>query len=234
MDSFAGAGPRAVSAAAAEVEGLEPVLQMFREGGIAMYPLLVCSIFVVAIALQRVVLFMRSRMDPITFTAELRRVLLSEGLNQGAAYCRAYDTPVTRVCLAAILQSDRSRESLQAALGNAVKMEGSRLEQALSTVGTIGALAPFIGLFGTVVAIRGSIQEISLTGRAGTSEIYGQIGEALVATAAGLLVGIVAVFIYNTLTNWADSLTRDMEISADEMSHIITEAVPQGPGGRVI
>jgi len=206
---------------------------MFREGGFAMYPLLLCSILVVATALFKVTTYSRWRIDPLTFVAELRRVLVTEGLQQGAAYCRAYEAPVPRVCLAAILQHDRSKEALVSALSNVAKREGQRLEGMLSTVGTIGALAPFIGLFGTVVAIRGSIQEISLAGRAGTQEIYSRIGEALVATAAGLIVGIVAVFIYNWLTNWADTFTVDMEIAADEMAHVVKEALPQTQGGVV-
>jgi len=217
-------------AAAAEVDWLDPIWEMFKEGGMAMYPLLVCSILVVAIAVQRVVLFAKSRMDPMAFVHELRRVLVTDGLSQGAAYCRAFDRPVTRICLAGILQHERKKEDVEASLANSVKAETASLEYMLSTVGTIGALAPFIGLFGTVIAIRGSIREISMSGRAGTQEIYGHIGEALIATAAGLLVGVVAVFIYNWLTNWADSYVRDMEIAADEVTHVVKEAMPQSPG----
>ena len=213
---------------------MDAVVRMFQEGGFAMYPLLLCSILVVAVAIQRSITLAKARVDPYTFSTELRRVLVSEGLQQGAAYCRAYDTPVSRVCLTAILQHDRKRQDLEATLSNSVKVEGSRLGSTLSTIGTIGALAPFIGLFGTVIAIRGSIREISLTQRAGTAEIYGHIGEALVATAAGLLVGIAAVFIYNWLTNWVESFDVDMQVAANEMIYVVKEALPGSDVGEEV
>ena len=91
------------------------------------------------------------------------------------------------------------------------------LEQHVSILGTVGANAPFIGLFGTVVGIINSFQGLSGDGGGGLGAVAGGISEALFATAVGLLVAIPAVAAYNYFTSRVLKLQIDMNDVASEL-----------------
>jgi biopolymer transport protein ExbB len=84
-------------------------------------------------------------------------------------------------------------------------------------LGTIGSLAPFIGLLGTVVGIIRAFENMAATGSGGFAVVAAGISEALIATAAGLLVGVLAIFSYNAFMVRIGNTTADLRERADDL-----------------
>jgi biopolymer transport protein ExbB len=123
---------------------------------------------------------------------------LSEG-NMDAAlrYFGSRREIVSRMLAEAITNSSCAPEALAEMVEARLMIERQRLERGLSFVGTIGSNAPFLGLLGTVLGIIKAFHDLSVAGQAGPAVVMAGISEALVATAAGLLVAIPAVVIFN-------------------------------------
>jgi biopolymer transport protein ExbB len=106
------------------------------------------------------------------------------------------------------------RDVIQYALYRTKDTISRRLERGLAFLGTIGALSPFIGLFGTVWGIMHALTAIAATGKASIDVVAGPIGEALIATAIGIATAVPAVFFYNLLV-------RKLKLQSVEMDTFI-------------
>jgi len=104
----------------------------------------------------------------------------------------------------------------------AIGRESDRLNGGLTVLATVGATAPFIGLFGTVWGIKHAFEEIALQQNTSLAVVAPGIAEALVATALGLFAAIPAVIFYNKLSNDAERITSEYEAFADEFSTILS------------
>ena len=101
------------------------------------------------------------------------------------------------------------------------------LRQNLWLLGTIGAAAPFIGLFGTVIGILRSFQEMAKSGSGGFNVVAAGISESLVATAAGIVVAVIAVMAFNAFqTRWG-SLVLTIRVSTEELAEILESALQE-------
>ena len=110
------------------------------------------------------------------------------------------------------------------------KYEAFELEKRTDLLASIASIAPMLGFFGTVTGMIRAFQQIqSLQGNVNPSVLAGGIWEALITTATGLLVGIIAVFFYNFLINRINRLVNDMERSATDFIDLLQEPV-QMPG----
>ncbi|HSE95295.1 MAG TPA: MotA/TolQ/ExbB proton channel family protein [Methylomirabilota bacterium] len=180
---------------------MEPTLSIFeliRQGGLAMYPLVVCSVLSLAVIGERAWILWKVMRPGRALTASvLARVSRGE-LEEARMILKTAETPVAEIFRGAVLggangdyglaEMDRKRQEL---------LQG--LRRHLWILGTVGSLAPFIGLFGTVLGIVRSFHNMAITGQGGFAVVAAGISEALVATAAGLVVAIVALAAYNWL-----------------------------------
>ena len=166
-----------------------------------MWLLVVLSIISVYVMIERAIFFSGvSRGD-----ADTRRKLLS-ALGEGAfeevaKLAKASNGAAARIVGEMAAQAGRGRAAVEAAMTGTRAEEKIRLERHLSYLGTLGANAPFIGLFGTVLGIIQAFHELAKSGINPGGEqstaVMAGISEALVATAVGLLVAIPAVVAYN-------------------------------------
>jgi len=108
-------------------------------------------------------------------------------------------------------------ESSRRACERAEAIVNAELKRGLSGLATIGATAPFVGLFGTTVGIINAFQGMSSEKTAGLSAVAGGISEALVTTAFGLFVAVPAVWAYNTFTNQVEAFGIEMTNSSSEL-----------------
>jgi len=116
--------------------------------------------------------------------------------------------------------SDISGEEIEAsrrALERAEAIVNAELKRGLSGLATIGATAPFVGLFGTTVGIINAFKDMSSAKTAGLSAVAGGISEALVTTAFGLFVAVPAVWSYNFFTNKVEAFAIEMTNSSSEL-----------------
>ena len=107
------------------------------------------------------------------------------------------------------------------AMEREITIETSDLERYIGIVGTIGNIAVYIGLFGTVLGIIRAFHDISMAGAGGMSIVIGGVAEALVCTATGLAVAIPAVIAYNYFSKRVDRFVDDMELCASELIDLI-------------
>jgi biopolymer transport protein ExbB/biopolymer transport protein TolQ len=108
-------------------------------------------------------------------------------------------------------------ESSRRACERAEAIVNAELKRGLSSLATIGATAPFVGLFGTTVGIINAFQDMSSEQASGLAAVAGGISEALVATAFGLFVAVPAVWAYNAFTNRVEAFQIEMTNSSSEL-----------------
>jgi biopolymer transport protein ExbB len=190
------------TAAATSAFGSMSVIDLIHQGWYATYPLILCSVIMVSLLIER--LWTLSRMGTATdaLTDEVCGNLRSGNVAAASSAVSAADekTPASRVYgpVLGLLPKGDLEEILE--LGERRRLGESRtLKQNVWVIGTIGSSAPFIGLYGTVVGIIKSFHQMAMMGTGGFSVVAAGISEALVATALGLVVAIVAVIFYNYL-----------------------------------
>jgi len=112
-------------------------------------------------------------------------------------------------------------ENVERALRRAMSAEMTELERLIPFLATVGSTSPFIGLFGTVVGIMKSFQQIGVKGSANLATVAPGIAEALIATAAGLLAAIPAVIAYNTFSQRIRVLGAEMDNFSSDFMNIV-------------
>jgi biopolymer transport protein ExbB/TolQ len=193
------------------------LLAYFQQGGIAMYPLLLCSVLSIGIAIERIVTLCRASKSDAAVAPELAKLLAGNHTGEASDRCARGDSPLARAMLAALAPMKGGPEQRQKALDRALTRETGYLERYLPVLATIGSVSPFIGLFGTVLGIMRAFRDIGLAGSAGRVVVAAGIAEALITPATGLFVAVVAVIAYNHLMTWAQSIITHTELTAEEL-----------------
>ena len=199
-----------------------PLLVYIQQGGVAMYPLLLCSILCVAIGIERVLMLSRAGKADVPLLELLKGLLSSNQIADAADRCAKDNSPLARV-MNQVLAPHKTTVQRQKTLERALARETGVLERYLPILATIGSVSPFIGLFGTVLGIMRAFHDIGAAGSAGGAVVASGIAEALITTAAGLFVAILSVIAYNHLMTWAQSIITDTELNAEELVSLLGE-----------
>jgi len=202
------------------------VWALIQQGAISTYPLLLCSVILLGIVLERA----WSLRGVIGSTARLTRDLvpaLAHGDWQGALeIARKHRACPARRIYTDLIEGERSTPmpELERVATERSFEEVQGAGSNLWVLGTIGASAPFIGLFGTVMGIIRAFHAIALAGTGGFAVVAAGISEALIATALGLAVGILAVIFYNYFQSRVDRIDASLRIGSGR----VLEAVAAG------
>jgi len=189
---------------------------MFRQGWPVLCILIAMSILSLAMFIDRWRAFWMIRCDALFFIRHVIRIADERDRDAARAYCGKYRLPVAQAALA-VLEARGAREAREAAMTHAIEAAVHRLETGVAAIGTIASLAPFVGLFGTVVGIIKAFNSIAANSGGGTDVVSAGIAEALVTTACGLLVAIPAVAFYNYCSHRIRSLARETELAVFEL-----------------
>ncbi len=189
--------------------------------------LIALSVIALAVILERIWFFARERRSKRLVDgaiAALRRSGPAAALSalEGA---RSMDAAVVRRSLAHVGDGAAAVEEHVAA---AVEQERLRFERGLAFLGTLGANAPFVGLFGTVLGIVRAFHDLSVSQAQGTQAVMSGIAEALVATGVGLLVALPAVAAYNTFTRHVETSAASAGAVGHEVLAYIKAEKPTG------
>lgn len=198
-----------------------------RAGGITLAVILACSILVVAVAVERLIAQWRFIDRARTLAEAVKRCLYRNAIAEARAACERSTSPLAEIFLVGF---ERLGRSSAGALSAAVDRERMRvalgMKGQLWLLGTIGATAPFIGLFGTTWGILRAFQQIGLTKQAGIEVVGPGIAEALVTTAAGILVAIEAVIVYNYFMARLQKMAIELRLMVEEFVELLTEIKP--------
>ena len=196
------------------------------------YVLFFMSMLSFGVAIERIYTFIQARKQSKLFAPQVAKALKEGRLKDAIALAAKKEyrySHLAKVVLAALQEYQFSQESgekmskedtvdtVRRAIQRASALTGSDLKKMVSSLATIGATAPFVGLLGTVVGVINAFQGIATTGSGGIGAVSAGIAEALVETALGLLVAIPAVWFYNYLTSRIEYFNVEMDNSSSEM-----------------
>ncbi|SMO51704.1 MotA/TolQ/ExbB proton channel family protein [Gracilimonas mengyeensis] len=172
------------------------------EGGILMIPIFILFFIAIYVIVERWRALNRSHIEPQSFLNTVEGMLKSGkgGASNAIAYCDETDKPIARIIKAGIKRLGRPIRDIEDAIDNAGKKEIFFLEKRMNWLATIAGVAPLVGFTGTVTGMIEAFMDIqSLQGNVNPSVLAGGIWEALITTAAGLIVGLIALGFYNFL-----------------------------------
>ena len=159
--------------------------------------ILACSVVTFGFALERLIYFYKRRGQPDQVLSGALERVRSGNLKEAAWQCATSPHPVGAVARQVIENASLSTDAIEEKMQIALSEQKLQLERHLGWLGTMGNTAPLIGLLGTVWGIMRAFHDMANTGSAGPSVVAAGIAEALFTTAAGLLVAVPAVMLYN-------------------------------------
>ena len=172
-----------------------------------------CSMLSIAFAFERWWYFRKARQKKVDEFLSHVSGLLKEGkVDKALEMTAKIDSPLARLFHYALQHRDMPRHDLEELLATKRQEERLMLERNLGVLGTMGNIAPFIGLFGTVVGIIKAFRDLALSGTGGPTVVAKGIAEALVSTAGGLAVAIPAVIIFNYFMRKTKVISSELEI----------------------
>jgi biopolymer transport protein ExbB/biopolymer transport protein TolQ len=192
--------------------------------------LLIMSIYSIWVMVERFITFQKAKNQSLKLLGALSNVLTRGDYQQAIDITKKYkDSHLAKVIAAGLLEFEAARRDKRA-VDPEVPLEAARqgmdrtamitvaeLKENLGALATIGATAPFVGLFGTVLGIMHAFQKMATSG-GGIASVSAGIAEALITTAIGLFVAIPAVWAYNYFQNRIDRFTVEMSNSGSEMA----------------
>ena len=214
-----------------QAAGLEQIslLDTLILGGWIMIPIFLLSFVAIYLFVERLVTIRKAKTDPEALTRRVRDYVQGGDVKGAMGYCESRDKPVARILRHGLERLGRPISEIQDAVQAQGKHETFELEKRTELLASIAGIAPMLGFLGTVTGMIQAFQEIqALEGNVNPSVLAGGIWEALLTTAAGLVVGILAFFFYNFLLSKIRRLVNDMERSATDFIDLLQEPVPPG------
>lgn len=210
--------------ASAESAETISLLELLTKGGYMMLPLVLLSIIALYIFIERVMTINREAKTPNGFTDSIRSKVIGGDINGARVLCQETDTPVARMLEKGLSRIGSPLKNIEVSIENVGKIEVYKLEKNLSFLATISGAAPMIGFLGTVTGmIQAFIAIAQEEGAVSPKLLSSGIYEAMITTAAGLVVGILAYLAYNYLVTRVQKLVHNMEYSSIEFIDLLQE-----------
>jgi biopolymer transport protein ExbB len=197
------------------------MFELIKAGGWVMVPLILCSIAALAIIGERLWTLRKQFVAPPTLVNQVQAWLKAGQMNDARLQLLRDSSPLGRVLAAGVVNRRHKREIVKEAIEDAGRHTVPELERYLNSLGTIAAIAPFLGLLGTVLGMIQMFAGIGSQGLGDPSIVASGISQALVATAAGLAVAIPALMFYRYLRARVDGLLVDLEQEAMRLVEIL-------------
>ncbi len=199
-----------------------------------MVPLILCSLITWGVIIERFLSYNKLVKKLKEFHSEALNLLLRKDLGALKDLCqREAAVPTShllRVALDRIYSNDsRLRDHWASAVERSRQVQNLNFRQNLWVLGTIGSASPFIGLFGTVVGILKAFHDMAKTGSGGFAVVANAISESLIATAAGIIVAVIAVLAYNAFQTRANRLILLLKIHTEELGEMLNPGSSQTP-----
>ena len=211
---------------------------ILKSGSASMWIIVACSVIALAVAIERAVALWGFTARARTLADAVSRALFRGDVDDARTQCDRSGSPAADVFLAALVASAPrpggraarpEHERIAAAVERERQQVNLKLRRNLWILGTVGATAPFVGLFGTVVGIMHAFRQMANTGQGGFAVVAAGISEALVTTAGGIAVAIEAVVIYNFLNVHVGKVALELKLLAEEYLELVRDALPGLP-----
>ena len=187
------------------------MLELVTAGGLLMIPILLCSVAVLAICIERLFTLNARKIAPPHLLATVWQQLKADQLDTGKLKTLRQSSPLGRILAAGLSNAYHGREVMKESIQEAASHVVHELERYLNTLGTIAAVTPLLGLLGTVMGMIKVFAEIMAQGTGNASVLAGGISEALITTAAGLSVAIPALVMHRYFVGRIDGIVVELE-----------------------
>jgi biopolymer transport protein ExbB len=190
-------------------------------GGVAMWALLLLSIIAVAIVIERLLFFSSQRSDSRTLLRKIGERIAADDLDGALKVCQTSRGMLPRILEFGLLRGEKNRADITDALSIALMENLNMLERNLGVIGTTAVIAPFVGLFGTVLGIIRAFQDIALKGNSTPAVVAAGVSEALITTAAGLFVAVVSVIFFNYFKTKIKAFNQEMIVASNQLAEML-------------
>jgi biopolymer transport protein ExbB len=201
--------------------------KIFLKGGPLMWPILLCSVFALAIIIDRLWYIHKIRIDTRQFLNRILDKMKRHQIKEALEICEKRRNPISQILKAGILKYDRGRQKIKEAIEDAALYEEPLLERNMTGLATVAHISPLLGLLGTVVGLVRCFQIIQVKSTAleavSPGDLAGGIWVALLTTVAGLIVAIPAFVAYNYLVSRINHFILEMEKASTELVNFLTE-----------
>ncbi|MEH6473196.1 MAG: MotA/TolQ/ExbB proton channel family protein [Halopseudomonas sp.] len=197
------------------------MLELVKSGGWLMVPILLCSIMALAIAAERLWTLRSNRIAPKHLVADVWALVQKNALSAERLTEIRNSSALGQILVSGLNNSKHGREIMKESIEETASKVIHELERFLNPLGTIAAIAPLLGLLGTVVGMIKVFSEIMIQGTGNANVLAGGISEALITTAAGLTVAIPAVVMHRYFIRRVDFLVIEMEQEAVKLVEVI-------------
>lgn len=205
---------------------LSQCLSLFHKGGPVMYFLVLCSLGVVTIFMERFSYYRTMSTDTQAFITKLQPLLERQRVTEAMQLCEKTPKLINNIALEG-LQAYQRGSHVESSLESSAQLSASRLRESLNYLSAIVTLSPLLGLLGTVIGMINSFSVFSM--QAGQPmAITGGVGEAMVATATGLCVAVMALISHTYFSHRLDQFVTDME----QVCSVIVNYLPAKKLGR--
>ncbi|MGD0052556.1 MAG: MotA/TolQ/ExbB proton channel family protein [Vulcanimicrobiaceae bacterium] len=190
-------------------------------GGFAMWVLLVMSVIAVAIVIERLLFFASQHSDSKGLLKQIGQRIAADDLSGAIKICHQQKGMLPKILEFGLQRGEKNRADITDALSIALMENLNTLERNLGVIGTIAVIAPFVGLFGTVLGIIRAFQDIALKGNSTPAVVAAGVSEALITTAAGLFVAVVAVVFFNYFKTRIKVYNQEMIVASNQLAEML-------------
>ena len=202
------------------------LLDLAIKGGWVMIPIILLSFVAAYIFIERYYVIRKASKEDMNFMNRIKDYIHDGKIDAAVALCKSTDSPSARMVEKGISRLGRPLQDINTAIENVGKLEISKLEKGFPTLATITGAEPMLGFLGTVI---GMVQAFYAMSQAGNnievSLLSDGIYTALITTVAGLIVGIIGYFAYNTLVVRVEKVVFNLEATLTEFMDILNEPV---------
>ncbi len=197
------------------------MFELVKAGGWVMWPILLCSIAALAIIGERLWTLQKRHVSPPNLVAQVQQWLQRKELTESRVVLVRESSPLGRILASGLINRDHEREIIKEAIEDTGRHIVPDMERYLNTLGTIAAISPFLGLLGTVLGMIQMFAGVSTRGIGDPAAVAGGIAQALITTAAGLVVAIFSLLFYRYFRGRVNELLLDMEQQALKLIEIL-------------
>lgn len=200
-------------------------MELLLSGGPVLVAIILVSIYAVYLFTERLLKLSKERVDADSLMLKVNAAVRERDLETALEACEAHGGPVARVLSAALVRLPYGRSAVEAAFQEASLQEEQRLSRGLRPLATIAQTAPLLGLLGTVTGMIIAFAEISQQGTGNPAALADGIGQALVTTAAGLIVAIPTLIGQNYLASRVDAILIEIDRRREELMGNVAQVV---------
>jgi len=189
-----------------------------------MIPIFLLSLLGVYVLVERLRILKQATASSDAFMSQIKELVLKGDVSAAKIVCAQSDTPMSRMIEKGLKKIGSSLKNIEASIENVGRIEIYRLEKNLSLLATIAGAAPMLGFLGTVMGMINAFMSIAQEEGAVSPKMLSEgIYQAMITTAAGLVVGVLAYLAYNYLVTRMQKIIHSMEYSSIEFIELLQE-----------